>query len=184
VSRIGPIVQTAYLVSNLTEAIEKWSAALDIPLFYRIDNVAFDTMTYRGKPVDFPLSTALGYSGDMQIELLLVMPDQAAQYPEFFQSGAEKLHHYQVRTTNIDALLKEKQWQHKATLRGKSPAGMEICFVDAGLPDGTLLEIVEVADQVVTLMNQFKEISNAWTQAPRVLSSEQLAALIFGKNAS
>jgi len=97
-SRIGPIVQAAYLVSNLADAIEQWSAALGLPLFYRIDNVPFESMTYRGQAVQFPLSTAIAYSGDLQIELLLSMPEQEAQFPEFFRTGEGKLHHYQIKT--------------------------------------------------------------------------------------
>jgi len=178
-SRIGPIVQAAYLVSNLAEAIEQWSAALGLPLFYRIDNVPFESMTYRGQAVEFPLSTAIAYSGDLQIELLLRMPEQEAQFPELFRTGEGRLHHYQIRTANIDAMLKEKQWQDKTLLRGKSSAGMEICFVDAGLPDGSFLEIVETSNDVLLFMDKFKALSNTWTEEPQVVSKEQLIKLFY-----
>jgi len=177
--RFGPIVQAAYLVSNLADAIEQWSAALGLPLFYRIDNVPFESMTYRGQAVQFPLSTAIAYSGDLQIELLLSMPEQEAQFPEFFRTGEGKLHHYQIRTVNIDELLKQKQWRDRTLLRGKSSAGMEICFVDADLPDGSFLEIVETSADVLLFMDKFKTLSNTWTGEPQVVSREQLISLIY-----
>jgi len=178
-SRIGPIVQAAYLVSNLGEAIEQWSAALGLSLFYRIDNVAFDSMTYRGQPVEFPLSTAIAYSGELQIELLLRMPEQEARFPGFFRTGEGRLHHYQIRTSSIDAVLKEKHWQDQTLLRGKSAAGMEICFVDAGLPDGSFLELVETSDNVLQFMDKFKTLSQTWTGKQQVVSKEQLIKLIY-----
>jgi len=180
--RIGPIVQAAYLVSDLSQSIEQWSAALGLPLFYRIDNVPFDSMTYRGQPIEFPLSTAIAYSGDLQIELLLKLPEQEARFPEFFRTGEEKLHHYQIRTSNIDALLKEKHWQDKTLLRGNSRAGMQICFVDAGLPDGSYIELVETSDDVLMFMDKFKTLSNTWTGEPQVVSKEQLIKLIYRTN--
>lgn len=179
--RLGPIVQTAYLVTDMEQAMAQWSQILDVPLFHYLPDVPCTDMSYRGKPVDFKLCTAIGYSGDLQIELLFMDLAMVARFPEFYRSGEDKLHHYQVRAADIDAVVNERAWQDKVLLRGKALAGMEICFVDAGLPDGSLLEIVSAADSMFAFMDGFKILSNNWREPPRIISSDQLMELLRRK---
>lgn len=176
--RLGSIVQTAYLVTDVQKAMMRWSQILEVPLFYYLEDVAFVDMTYRGKPVDFKLSTAIGYSGDLQIELLLMDQAMVSQFPEFYRTGEGKLHHYQVQTPDIDAVLNARGWQDKVLLRGKALAGMEICFVDADLPDGSLLEIVSATDATRAFMERFKALSGKWQAQPRILTRDQLVELL------
>jgi hypothetical protein len=178
--RLGPIVQTAYLVTDMQEAMARWSQVLEVPLFYFLPDVPCIDMTYRGKPVDFKLCTAIGYSGDLQIELLLMDHAMVSWYPEFYRNGDGRLHHYQVRVADIDAVLKERAWQEKVLLRAKA-TGMEICFVDADLPDGSLLEIVSAADATVAFMEGFKQLSKEWKDSPRVINRDQLVQLLYPK---
>lgn len=179
--RLGPIVQTAYLVTDMEQAMTQWSQILDVPLFHYLPDVPCTDMSYRGVPVDFKLRTAIGYSGDLQIELLFMDSALVPRFPEFYRSGEDKLHHYQVRAADIDAVLSERAWQDKVLLRGKALAGMEICFVDAGLPDGSLLEIVSAVDSMFAFMDGFKILSKNWKESPRVISSDQLMELLRRK---
>lgn len=179
--RLGPIVQTAYLVTDMHEAMSHWSRALDVPLFQYLPEIPCSEVTYRGEPVDFKLCTAIGYSGDLQIELLFMDKENVAQYPEFYRSGENRLHHYQVRAADIDTVLNERNWQHKVLLRAKALGGMEICFVDAGLPDGSLLEIVSAPDTVYASMDRFRALSSTWQDTPRILDRDQLLELLQRK---
>lgn len=180
IHRLGPIVQTAYLVTDMDVAMARWSQLLEVPLFYFLPDVPCTDMTYRGEPVDFTLCTAIGYSGDLQIELLFMDKDKASQFPEFYRSVEGRLHHYQVRIADIDAVLEERKWRDKVLLRAKA-TGMEICFVDAGLPDGSLLEIVSAAESTVAFMDAFKRLSKEWKESPRVIDRDQLVELLYCK---
>jgi hypothetical protein len=177
-TRLGPIVQSAYLVTDVQHAMAHWSRVFDVPLFYYLPDVPCAGVTYRGTPVDFNFCTALGYSGELQIELLFMDKRKAPLYQEFYRTGANRLHHYQVRAADIDAVLNQRDWQDKVSLRGSSLAGMEFCFVDAGLPDGSLLEIVSAAEAMYAFMDRFKQLSSTWLDAPRVLDRSQLLALL------
>jgi hypothetical protein len=177
-TRLGPVAQAAYLVTDIHKAMAQWSRTLDVPLFQYLPNIPCADVTYRDEPADFNLSTAIGYSGDLQIELLLMDEATAPHYPEFYRNGANKLHHYQVRAADIDTVLRERNWQDKVLLRGKALAGMEFCFVDAGLPDGSLLEIVSASAATYAFMDKFKQLSNTWQDMPRILDRNQLVQLL------
>jgi hypothetical protein len=174
----GPIVQVAYLVQDLPAAMKHWQESFGLPLFMHIDQVDCEAVTYQGEPVDFPLSTAIAQSGDLQIELLLMRPEQKARFPSFFRTGENKLHHYQVRTTDLNGVLERNRWHDKTLLRARALAGMEFCFVDAGLPDGSLLEIVEGSPEMLAFLEGFKAVSESWSESPQVLTAEEVAEVM------
>jgi hypothetical protein len=158
----------------------RWSKIMEVPLFHYLSDVPCTDITYRGKPVEFKLCTAIGYSGDLQIELLFMDKAMVTRFPEFYRCGDGRLHHYQVRVANIDAVLKERTWQDKVLLRARA-AGMEVCFVDADLPDGSLLEIVSATEATVAFMESFRQLSKAWKEPPRVINRDQLVELLYRK---
>lgn len=179
----GPIVQNAYLVENIEQAAAAWSTQLGVGPFLHLPVVECTDVTWRGEPVEFPLATAVGYSGDLQIELLLMQPEQVRRFPELFRSGAGKLHHYQVRTDDLDGLIAARGLADKVLLKGHAVAGMKFCFVDLGLPDGSLLEITEPTAEMLGFMGAFQQVAARWRGDDVLITAEALMAEL-GKSTS
>jgi hypothetical protein len=172
----GPIVQNAYLVENIEQAAAAWSRQLGIGPFLHLPVVECSDVSWRGEPVEFPLATAVGYSGNLQIELLLMQPEQMRRFPELFRTGANKLHHYQVRTDDLDELIAARGLTDKVLLKGHAVAGMKFCFVDLDLPDGSLLEITEPTAEMLGFMNAFQQVAAGWPTDDALITAEALMA--------
>ncbi len=75
----GPIVQIGYLVENVQEGIAFWSKQLGIGPWMEFRNVTMEG-TYRGQPTSIRMHVALGYQGELQIELIEPVNDAPSPY--------------------------------------------------------------------------------------------------------
>lgn len=67
---LGDIVQIAYLPSDFDAAVKYWTETMGVGPFFVLQNVHLGEMKYLGEPTDAVFSIAIGYWGDIQIELI------------------------------------------------------------------------------------------------------------------
>src|SRR5882757_10225347 len=91
-ARLGPIRQLGYVVENLDHAVQAWSAALGIGPWTIIRNVPLHSI-YCGRSSQPLIDIALGYSGEMQIELIKQNNHAPSPYRPFIERGQYGLHH-------------------------------------------------------------------------------------------
>ncbi len=96
----GPIVQIAYIVPDIEQAIRSWNNALAAGPFAVWRNAkpfAGSNATYRGEPCDqVEINLGFAYIGDLQLELIEPCDRNAPSiYTEALDKGHYGLHHYQ-----------------------------------------------------------------------------------------
>ena len=112
----GPVVQQAYVVPDIEQAMQHWLARGIGPYFVKqIDAVGI----HDGKPTPMKLSVAFAFSGDQQIELIQVHNDAPTVYRQFIDANPQGgLHHLAVWVDNIADKLRElEKAGHKYRVR-------------------------------------------------------------------
>jgi catechol 2,3-dioxygenase-like lactoylglutathione lyase family enzyme len=90
----GQLQQLGYVVEDLDEATETFSATLGVPRFavWRNMGAGLTEKIYRGRAEDFQFSCAFGYCGDVMIELVQHESGDSV-FKEWLESRGPGLHH-------------------------------------------------------------------------------------------
>jgi len=99
------IVQNAYYVQDLDEAIDRWNSAFGLAPFVVTRHLAFNRSMYRGSPAPLDISAAFVQSGDLQIELLCQHDSGPSMFHDMFAPGEEGLHHVAVFAGDYDRFI-------------------------------------------------------------------------------
>tara|TARA_B110000444_G_C18839904_1_gene598233 strand:- start:2100 stop:2645 length:546 start_codon:yes stop_codon:yes gene_type:complete len=95
-SKFGPILQVAYVVLDIDEAIKSWNQQMGVGPFAVARDVApFSDAKYRGESCDdMRLNLGFAYMGDIQLELIEQLDNRPSIYQEMLEGGNRGLHHY------------------------------------------------------------------------------------------
>lgn len=99
------IVQNAYVVRDLDDAIERWHAAFGLGPFVVSRHLQFERVLYRGAPMALDISAAFVQSGELQIELICQHSPEPSAFRDMFAQEEEGLHHVAVFTEDYDRLV-------------------------------------------------------------------------------
>ena len=87
-------MQVCWLVPDLPAAIDTWASVAGVGPFFWFDGVPFDDGTHRGQPARFPpVTAAIAYSGDVQVELVCQDDDTPGIFRDLYAPGQHGLHH-------------------------------------------------------------------------------------------
>ena len=98
----GDIRQLGYVVQDLGRAVETWTSQLGVGPWTIIRNITLKSV-YRGEPSEPLIDIALGYRGDMQIELIEQRNEAPSPYRPYIERGHYGLHHTAFLSERIDA---------------------------------------------------------------------------------
>jgi catechol 2,3-dioxygenase-like lactoylglutathione lyase family enzyme len=139
----GPIRQIAWVVRDLEASVENWRRVSGIAPWTCFRNVAM-TGVLRGEPAKVRMHVALGYQGDMEIELIEDLGHGASPYRSAAGVPLVGMHHVAWFSDDVAAEV----------ARGRE-RGMQVCFEAANevtrvayledpLERGLLLEFIEM----------------------------------------
>lgn len=100
---IGRVVQIAFVPGDFDAALHYWTRVIGAGPFYHLDHILLDNTRYRGAPAAVDLSAALGYWGDIQIELVRQHDDSPSIYRDWLDAGREGVQHIGVVLDDYDA---------------------------------------------------------------------------------
>lgn len=133
-SGFGPVIQTAYVVEDIAATEAFFTAQFGVRPWTRLPHVEFGPRTceYRGEPADFTAHIALGYLGEMQLEL--IQPVRGVSiYTDFLASNGPGLHHVCVEPTDFTQTLYDAE-ANGATVTQRGTMGdgaMEFAYLEA-----------------------------------------------------
>lgn len=138
---IGPITQVCWVVDDVEAAMAqhdvRWMLVPDV-------HFGPDHCTYRGRPADFVVHVALGYSGGMQLELI-----QPVRGDSLYTESGPGLHH--VAHEPADFRVPDDSVQH-----GSFPGvGMEFAYVPGG-PLGSWVELMKVGPDMRAVFDSLR----------------------------
>jgi len=136
------IVQNAYFVQDLDEAIARWHGTFGLGPFIVNRHLQLQGSYYRGVPTPLDISAAFVQAGDLQIELLCQHNSEPSAFRDMFADGQEGLHHVAIFPEDYDRLVRGYQ------ARGFNLAseimvaeGLGAAFIDTREILGHMLEV-------------------------------------------
>jgi hypothetical protein len=99
------IIQAAYVVDDLEEAMARWRRLIpDLGPFFVMRDNKLEGLIYRGQPSEpFRADCSFAQAGSMQIELIQVNSSGPNLYRDTVPAGTDGYHHHAYFTDDIDA---------------------------------------------------------------------------------
>ncbi|WAJ36840.1 VOC family protein [Pseudomonas sp. GOM7] len=169
-SCIGSVMQVAYLVPDLDEAIEHW-ARLGVGPFFVQRNVAYAEQTYRGQPTRFEISAAFAYFGDLQLELVQQLNDQPSSYKDFAAEKGFGVQHLGILSHDLCEDAKKLEAAGFMQIqRMLSSAGVETILFDRDGQNGSVIELIGASPLVLEGFAQMKAAAAGWDASmPKII---------------
>jgi methylmalonyl-CoA/ethylmalonyl-CoA epimerase len=162
------VVQMAYVSRDLEASTEFWTGVIGAGPFFFSDVLAPTQQIYRGAPAAVRFKIAVGYSGDMQIEVVQPLDDSPSIFTEIMVPKnstpvAGSFHHIQLAHQGYDAayagLLAAGATK---CFDAVAPGVGRICFLDARRLMGCFVELVETTPTLLAARAKMHEIHQVW----------------------
>ena len=162
----GPVMQLGFVVPDFEAAVHHW-AKLGVGPFFALEGIKYAECHYRGKPVDFTMSVAVGQWGHVQVELIQQTGGMPTVYTEFADRYGSGLQHVGVMTQSVAADLERFAALGIAPAQaGATANGIRFAYMDTdrlpGAHPGTMLELIEHGPAIDGFFALVKEKSIGW----------------------
>lgn len=160
---LGPIMQLSYCPTDYDAALAHW-ISLGAGPFFEMPHVQLENIRFRGKPSPIDFSMAIGYLGDIQIELIHQHNDAPSMYTEWHAEGREGLQHMCVLVDDIEDARRRVTAQGGTVLQeGTLPGGAgAVIYVDTGGGPGTVMEYLEIGEAGRQGFAMMREAHRTW----------------------
>jgi len=165
IKALGDVIQIAYLPEDFDAAVKYWTETMGVGPFFLMENIRLGEMRYRGQPSDAAFSIAIGYWGDIQIELIRAENDAPSIYTGEY-AVTDRMHHICIFVDSIaDARAACAQIGAEILVEGKVGDTGEVIYVDAGGGPGHVVELLQPAAGSDGLFAMMKEAARDWDGA-------------------
>ncbi|QUD90514.1 VOC family protein [Phenylobacterium montanum] len=163
ITGLGEVMQLAYVPADFDAALDFWSRTMGAGPFFALDHVKLEEVKVDGVPAEIDFSMALGYWGDLQIELIRQHNDAPSIYKAWRDEGREGLHHVCILTEDMaEARRVCAAAGARVRQEGKVPGGGEVIYVDAGGGPGTMVEILKPAPGGREFFAMMRDAARSW----------------------
>lgn len=160
----GPITQLCWVTDDIEATERLLSEQLGVGAWTRIPDVHFgpEETTLRGRPTDFSIHVSLGYSGDLQLELIQPLAG-ATIHAEFLAAHGPGLHHVCFDVDDVDAACTRAEAAGLPVLmRGSMMGGeIEFAYVDGSAAGAPYVELARIGPQMREFYAAIKEHSHS-----------------------
>ena len=162
IKALGDIIQIAYLPANFDQALQYWTETVGVGPFFLMENIQLGGMRYRGVPSDAAFSIAIGYWGDIQIELIRAENDAPSIYTGEY-AVTDRMHHVCIFVESIaDARKACAAIGAEILVEGKVGDSGEVIYVDAGGGPGHVIELLQPMQGSEALFTMMKDAARDW----------------------
>jgi catechol 2,3-dioxygenase-like lactoylglutathione lyase family enzyme len=163
IAGLGEIMQLAFVPADFDAALKYWTEVMGAGPFFALDHVKLEGVKHFGAPVEIDFSMALGYWGDMQIELIRQHNDAPSIYKSWRAEGREGLHHVCILVDDM-AHARAVCGEAGAVVaqEGLVPGGGEVIYVDPGGGPGGLVEILKPGPGSRDFFAMMREAARGW----------------------
>jgi catechol 2,3-dioxygenase-like lactoylglutathione lyase family enzyme len=162
VAQLGEVMQLAFVPKDFQGALDFWTKTMGVGPFYLNEKIVVDDLRYRGRPSDIDFRVAIGYWGDIQVEIIEQRNDAPSIYKDWRDAGHEGLQHVCVV---VDDMAKAREICRKAgaevVQEGKLPGG-EFIYVDTGGGPGTMVEVIQLPQAGLDRFAWMREQARTW----------------------
>ncbi|MEU1427547.1 VOC family protein [Nocardia sp. NPDC005746] len=155
----GPVTQIAWVVEDIEAGERFLTTTMGVKGWMRMPDVHFgpETCVYRGEAADFTAHISLGYSGDMQLELIQPVTGRSI-YTEFLERGGAGLHHICLEPQDFDAALKDAEARGIPVVQQGDVGGqMRFAYLDGADSGVPFIELAEIGPNMRAFFEQIKK---------------------------
>ncbi|HWA63319.1 MAG TPA: VOC family protein [Caulobacteraceae bacterium] len=166
IAGLGEVMQLAFVPADFDAALDHWTRVMGAGPFFALDHVQLEAVKYRGAPAQIDFSMALGYWGDIQIELIRQHNDAPSIYKTWRDEGREGLHHVCILVDDMAHARSVCAAAGAEVLQeGLVPGGGEVIYADPGGGPGSLVEILKPAPGGLGFFAMMREAARGWDGA-------------------
>jgi catechol 2,3-dioxygenase-like lactoylglutathione lyase family enzyme len=171
IAKLGEVMQLAFVPDDFDAALAHWTKTIGAGPFFLLENVSLPNARYLGAPTGIVFTMALGYWGDMQIELIRPENGEPSHYRDLYGTG-NGLHHVCIL---VDSIVEARAacTAANATVVFEADVGEAggVIYADAGQGAGSLIELLQPQDGTRELFAMMRETHRTWDgqDAVRVL---------------
>ena len=155
-------MQSGFVVRDWRRAALHWSKHLGVGPFFTLEHIEFDECRYRGEPAEIDMSVAIAYTGKHQIELVEQHNDTPSIYNDFLQHNRPGLQHVGTLVEDVDATLDANGLRDRIIQDGRTSAGQRFAYVDTILHNGTMLELIETDEKMLSTFAYMQKAADGW----------------------
>lgn len=159
---LGDIMQIAYLPSDFDAALKYWTETMGVGPFFMLQNVQLGEMKYLGEPTDAVFSIAIGYWGDIQIELIRPENDAPSIYSGDY-AVKDRVHHVCLTVKSMaEARRACAEIGAHILVEGKVGESGEVIYVDPGAGPGHVVELLQPMEGSDALFAMMRDAARDW----------------------
>jgi hypothetical protein len=157
------IIQMAYVVPDIHEAIAQWTTELGVGPWFLLDSFTGVDAVHRGEPSRADVAIAMSFAGHMQIELVAPKDDHPSVYRETIEQRGHGFHHFGVVTDDVAAGIAELEGKgYTLAFRAGVPTGGEVAYLDGGPTRPGMVELIEYGPGMDAVFTAFWQASRDW----------------------
>ncbi|MFT6286538.1 MAG: hypothetical protein ACJA09_001288 [Alcanivorax sp.] len=159
----GGIMQIAYIVPNLEEAVERHLATLPMGPWFIFEHFPLLDYQHRGQDAEIDVSIAMAFSGSMCFELIMQNCNNDSVYMEIQQRKGWGFHHWAYASMDFDADIERyTATGREVALYGRAGPGARAAYIDTTDILPGMIELIEITDNVQGLFTEMQEAAAGW----------------------
>lgn len=160
--RLGEVIQLAFFPTDFDATMKYWIETVGVGPFFVLNDVRLDDMKYKGQPTDAVFTMAIGYWGDIQIELIKTNSDAPSLYAGEY-AVRDRLHHVCVFVESIvEAREACAAVGAEIIVEGNVGPDGAVIYVDPGQGPGHVIEYLQPMAGSEGLFQMMKDAARDW----------------------
>lgn len=147
----GPVTQLCWVTEDIGATESFLTAQFGIASWTRMENIRFgpEECTLHGAPADFTVHVALGYAGDLQLEIIQPVSGDSI-YTEFLAASGPGLHHLCFEVDDMPAALARAADAEVEVVQAGSMMGgaMEFAYLDGSAHGVPYVELARIGPEM------------------------------------
>lgn len=160
--RLGEVIQLAFFPTDFDATMKYWIETVGVGPFFVLNDVRLDDMKYKGQPTDATFTMAIGYWGDIQIELIKTDSQGLSLYAGEY-AVRDRLHHVCVFVASIaEARAACAEVGAEIIVEGSVGPDGAVIYVDPGQGPGYVIEYLQPMSGSEGLFQMMKDAARDW----------------------
>ena len=157
------IIQNAYVVNDVDEAIERWHRMWGTGPFIVRRHIVMETVRYRGAPATLDITAAFVQAGPLQIEFICQHDDRPSCFRDAFAPGQQGLHHVAMMPTDYAATVAHfTALGYPVATELRTRSGRGASFVDTRPLLGHMVEVYPASEGLMALYGMVASAAANW----------------------
>lgn len=164
IASLGTVFQIAFVPADFDAAVRFWTQTVGAGPFYLMEHIKADSCKYRGVPTSFDFSAAIGYWGDLQIELIQQHDATPSIYTSWLEAGQEGLHHVCMEVEDMDETRRVCAAAGATVMQEAQFGGgsSELIYVDTHGGPGTMVEFWKSSEAGRAFFASVRNAARGW----------------------